>query len=71
MRQRVEVRREGSTNEPPAAPRQGSLALRLLRCSPLSVIRKHGTLPPLAPSAYRRQGQGSDGTVGAEPREIR
>ena len=44
----------GSTDEPPAAPRPDLLALRLLRCRQLRLIRKHGARPPVALSAYRR-----------------
>ena len=59
-----------STDEPPAAPGTGCLALHLLRCRQLRVIRKHGARPPVALSKYRRHCQSSDGTVGAERRGI-
>ena len=60
----------GSTDEPPAAPRPGRLALRQLRYRQFRVIRKQRIRPPLAPSACRRHCQRSDGTVGAERRGL-
>ena len=42
-----------TTDELPAAPHQGSLALRLVLCRQLRVIVKRWVGPLLAPSAYR------------------
>ena len=57
----------------PTAPGPGRLALHMLRCRKLGVIRKHGGIPLSAPYLYRRRYrrcQGSDGTVSVERRGI-
>ena len=57
----------------PTAPGPGRLALRMLLCRKLRVIRKHGGIPLPAPYVYRRRYrrcQGRDGTVGVERRGI-